>query len=189
MPEVKDHKAKEAVHPHGEHICVCSKCEHEITVEENIKCNTQECPECGAPMIAKTAGERRESMSMSDKNKSTLLQAALVTEYKIGQSTPIPKSLTIVEVFGDKVIYDIDGQLYESSYELDEDGKATLGEPKKVLSTKIYKAMESASFENTRTILDAALISHLNLGKEEYAYIEDINENDFVYRRGNQSYQ
>lgn len=131
----------------------------------------------------------KEAKMLSDKNRSKLLQAALVTEYKIGQSTPIPKSLTIEEVFGDKVIYDIDGQLYESSYELDEDGKATFGEPQKVLSTKVYRALESASFENTRAILDAALGTHLSLGKEESAYIEDINEKDFVYRRGNQSYQ
>lgn len=137
--------AKEAVHPHGEHICVCSECGKEITVEADIKCNTQECPECGAPMVAKTAGDKRtkEAKMLSDKNRSKLLQAALVTEYKIGQSTPIPKNLTIDEVFGDKVVYDIDGQLYESSYELDGDGKATFGEPKKVLSTKVYKTMEA----------------------------------------------
>jgi len=56
--------AKEAVHPHGEHVCVCSKCKEEITVDEGVKCNTQECPKCGAPMVAKEAGERRESMTM-----------------------------------------------------------------------------------------------------------------------------
>ena len=38
---------KEAIHPHGEHICVCPSCETETTVAENIKCNTQTCPECG----------------------------------------------------------------------------------------------------------------------------------------------
>lgn len=85
----------------------------------------------------------KEAKMLSDKNRSKLLQAALVTEYKIGQSTPIPKNLTIEEVFEDKVIYDIDGQLYESSYELDEGGKATFGEPAKVLSTKVYKTMEA----------------------------------------------
>lgn len=54
--------AKEAAHPHGEHICICSECKEEITVDEGVKCNTQKCPECGAPMVAQTAGERRESM-------------------------------------------------------------------------------------------------------------------------------
>ena len=51
--------AKEAVHPHGEHVCVCTECKEEITVDEGVKCNTQECPECGAPMVAKEAGEKR----------------------------------------------------------------------------------------------------------------------------------
>ncbi len=94
----------------------------------------------GGKWVAK---ETKEAKMLSDKNRSKLLQAALVTEYKIGQSTPIPKNLTIDEVFGDRVVYDIDGQLYESSYELDDDGKATFGEPAKVLSTKVYKAMEA----------------------------------------------
>ena len=94
----------------------------------------------GGKWVAK---ETKEAKMLSDKNRSKLLQAALVTEYKIGQSTPIPKSLTIDEVFGDKVVYDIDGQLYESSYELDEDGKAKFGEPRKVLSEKVYKTMEA----------------------------------------------
>jgi len=133
---------KEAVHPHGEHACVCSKCDNEILVEADVKCNTQKCPECDAPMIAKTAGERRESV-LSDKNKSKLLQSALMSEYKIGVSVPIPKDLTIDEVFENKVVYDVDGQLYQSSYELDENGKAVFSDPKKVSSTRIFKAMES----------------------------------------------
>ena len=29
--------AKEAVHPHGEHSCVCSKCENEAIVEADVK--------------------------------------------------------------------------------------------------------------------------------------------------------
>jgi len=97
----------------------------------------------------------KEAEMLSDKNKSKLLQAALVTEYKIGQSTPIPKNLTIDEVFADKVIYDVDGQLYESSYELGEDGKAVFGEPKKVLSTKVYKPMESLQTAYSEIIQEA----------------------------------
>lgn len=146
--------AKEAVHPHGGHTCVCPKCNEEIIVAEDIKCNTQECPECGTRMRAENIGQRRESM-LSDKNKSKLLQSALMSEYKIGQSVPIPKNLTIDEVFGDKVIYDVDGQLYESSYELDEEGKPTFGEPKKVLSTKVYKPMESLQTTYSEIIQEA----------------------------------
>ena len=53
--------AKEAVHPHGDHICYCPKCEKETTVGEDVKCNTQSCPECETQMRAKDIGERRES--------------------------------------------------------------------------------------------------------------------------------
>lgn len=52
---------KEAIHPHGEHICICASCKEEITVAEGVKCNTQKCPACGDPMIAKEAGEKREA--------------------------------------------------------------------------------------------------------------------------------
>ena len=97
----------------------------------------------------------KEAKVLSDKNKSKLLQSALMSEYKIGQSVPIPKNLTIDEVFGDKVIYDVDGQLYESSYELDEDGKVILGDPKKVLSTKVYKPMESLQTAYSEIIQEA----------------------------------
>jgi len=97
----------------------------------------------------------KEAKMLSDKNKSTLLQSALMSEYKIGQSVPIPKNLTIDEVFGDKVIYNIDGQLYESSYELDEDNKPTFGEPKKVLSTKVFQPMESLQTAYSEIIQEA----------------------------------
>jgi len=53
---------KESQHPHGAHVCVCPECGEEITVEEDVKCNTQKCPECGARMRAKETGERRQSM-------------------------------------------------------------------------------------------------------------------------------
>ena len=180
--------AKEAVHPHGEHICVCPECNKEVTVKEDIKCNTQECPECNTQMRAKDIGERRESM-LSDKNKSKLLQSALMSEYKIGQSVPIPKNLTIDEVFGDKVVYDVDGQLYESDYEIGEDGKAVFGDPKKVVSTKVFKAMEALSMENKRTMLDAALVAHLRLTGDEYVYVEDMTETEVIYNQDRQSYK
>ena len=93
--------------------------------------------------VAKESKEATMVTKLSDKNKSNLLQSALMSEYKIGQSAPIPKNLTIDEVFADKVVYDVDGQLYETGYELDDEGKATFADPKKVLSTKVYKTMES----------------------------------------------
>lgn len=48
-----------AVHPHGEHTCYCPSCDYEMPVAENVKCNTQECPECGTRMRAKETGEYR----------------------------------------------------------------------------------------------------------------------------------
>ena len=62
--------AKEAVHPHGDHICVCPKCDKETTVAEDIKCNTQKCPDCDTQMRAKDIGERRESMVKTDELQS-----------------------------------------------------------------------------------------------------------------------
>ena len=59
--------AKEAVHPHGEHVCVCPECKEEVTVGAGIKCNTQTCPKCKEPMVAQSAGERRNTEeSMKD---------------------------------------------------------------------------------------------------------------------------
>ena len=117
--------------------------------------------------------ETKEAKVLSDKNKSKLLQSALMSEYKIGQSVPIPKNLSIDEVFGDKVIYNVDGQLYESSYELDEDGKATFGEPKKVLSTKIFKPMESLQTAYSEIVQEAGK-RNANLDSSRIKKIVDI---------------
>ncbi len=62
--------AKEAVHPHGEHVCICPECDKETTVAEDIKCNTQECPECKTRMRAKDIGERREAMANTEELQS-----------------------------------------------------------------------------------------------------------------------
>ncbi len=138
---------------------------------------------------AKESKEAKMETKLSDKNKSKLLQAALFSEYKIGQSTPIPKNLIIDEVYDDRVVYDVDGQLYEASYKLDEKGKAIFRDPKKVQSTKVYRAMEALSMENRRTSLNAALRVHLNLGDDDYAYVEDMTETEVVYSRDQQSYK
>ena len=72
--------AKEAVHPHGEHICVCSECGEEITVEANIKCNTQTCPKCDGPMVAQTAGERRGKSEESMKDELQTKYSEIIQE-------------------------------------------------------------------------------------------------------------
>ena len=86
---------------------------------------------------------RRESMKLSDKNKRDLLQSALISEYGLKVESPIPKNLQIEEVFEEELTYNIDGQSYKAPYKLDEDGKAVLGEPEKVLKQIVYKSMES----------------------------------------------
>ena len=118
-----------------------ARCMGNETMQDDYKNHEQRLAVCFTQWQGK---ETKEAvMNLSDDNKKNLLQVGLVTKYQIGVQTPIPKSLTIEEVFADKVIYNIDGQLYESSFELDNDGVVTFGEPKKVMSTKIFKTMES----------------------------------------------
>jgi len=61
-------KLEKLAHPHGEHICVCPDCGKEVTVDEDVKCNTQDCPKCGVRMRAKETGEKRDM----DKNMETV---------------------------------------------------------------------------------------------------------------------
>jgi len=133
--------AKEAIHPHGDHLCVCPKCNNEMSVGMGVKCSIQKCPECGSPMVAKVAGERRESIS--DEDKKQLLQKSLVSYYGLEVESPKPENMFIEEVYEDELIYNIDGQSYRMSYTLEEDGTTTFGEPEKVVSQKVYTPMES----------------------------------------------
>ena len=77
-------------------------------------------------------------MTLSDKNKENLLQTGLFAKYHIGETSPIPKQLTIVEVFDETLIYDVDGQLYEATYKI-VDGVEEFGDPKQVTATKMYR--------------------------------------------------
>ena len=135
--------AKEAVHPHGEHICVCPECEKEITVAEGVKCNTQKCPECGEPMVAQTAGERRGSMkeAMSADDKRNLLQSALETKFPSPERAMM--GTWIVDVFETEIVYRHDGVDYKAPYVVDPDGTVTLGEPMKVKRQTVYTPIES----------------------------------------------
>ena len=45
----------EAQRKTGDHVCVCLKCGHEITVPMGVECNKQTCPKCGGPMRKKEA--------------------------------------------------------------------------------------------------------------------------------------
>jgi len=48
---------------------------------------------------------------------------------------------------------------------------------------------EKLSYENKRTMLDAALHAHLGLAKDDYAWVEDFNETEVFYNRDRQSYK
>ena len=130
-----------------------ARCMGNETMQDDYKNHEQRLAVCFTQWQGK---ETKEAvMNLSDDNKKNLLQMELVTKYQIGVQTPIPKSLTIEGVFADKVIYNIDGQLYESSFELDNDGDVTFGEPKKVLSTKIFKTMEALQSTYSELIQEA----------------------------------
>ncbi|MGQ9545918.1 MAG: transglutaminase-like domain-containing protein [Dehalococcoidia bacterium] len=46
-------------HQHGRHICYCPVCTYEVEVDAYVKCNSLDCPQCGARMRAKETGELR----------------------------------------------------------------------------------------------------------------------------------
>ena len=91
---------------------------------------------------------------LSNENKKNLLQQALHTEYGIQTDSPAPKSITIDEVFESEVIYNVDGQLYRSSFTIDEaTNKPTFGQPEKVIATKVFNPMEAfTAIESVRSI-------------------------------------
>ena len=127
-------------------------------------------------------------MNLSDKNKHNLLQNALTKEYKIEKESPIPKKLSIEEVFDDHVIYNVDGQLYKATYEMEEDN-VVFGDPEKVLSTKIYRAMEALSMENKRALLDTALRANLGLSNDDHLWVEDMTDAEVFYNHDHQPYK
>ncbi len=125
---------------------------------------------------------------LSDNNKRNLLQTALVAESELTSETPKPDKIIIEEVFEDRIIYNIAGQLYEATYEI-EGETPKIGDSKKVTATKIVHATEALSMENKRALLDAALQAHLNLSSNEFAFIEDVTETEIIYNRDRQSYK
>lgn len=85
-----------ATHPHGEHVCVCPECGTEITVAEDVKCNTQKCPDCGTRMRAKDIGERRKSMDIERKTIQLQLK-----EDKEGSFKARIATLNVIDKDGD----------------------------------------------------------------------------------------
>ena len=153
-------KTKEAIHPHGNHVCVCSTCNTEVTVGTSVKCNTQVCSKCGGPMLAKMAGEKRTKEAtgeLSADDKRDLLQTALVSHYRVAPNyEPDPTGLYISEVFDDYLIYRIGEQLYKSAYTIAEDGVPSFtGEPEKVSRKTVYTPIEALQAKFSEFIQEA----------------------------------
>lgn len=55
-------QVKEAVHPHGPHICYCPECGYEQESPAGVKCREQSCPKCNSPLRAREAGEYRQEV-------------------------------------------------------------------------------------------------------------------------------
>jgi len=106
-------------------------------------------------MVAKMAGEQRESLSADDKRD--LLQASLIDQYGVTpEANPDPTGLSISEVYDDYLIYRIGEQLYKTNYALAEDGSATFtGDPEKVTRSTVYTPMESLQAKYAEIIQEA----------------------------------
>ncbi len=132
-----------------------ARCMSDEVMLADYKDNKQRSGVCFSQWRSKESKEAAMVTKLSAKNRQTILQQALIQEYKIGVQSPIPKELSIDEVYEDHVIYNIDGQLYQSTYELGENGAATFGDPTKVLSQKIFKSMESLQSTYSEVIQEA----------------------------------
>ena len=91
---------------------------------------------------------------LSDNNKRNLLQTALVAEYGLTSETPKPDKITVEEVFDDRIIYNIDGQLYEAAYEMKGE-TPKIGDLKKMTATKIFHATETLQTAYSELIQEA----------------------------------
>jgi len=151
---------KEAVHPHGEHVCICSKCGTEKTVGADVKCNTQTCPDCGGPMVAAAAGTRREEAIMktgikevmSANDKRELLQAAVTDSLAVGGMN----GPWVRDVYDDELVYEVGGKTYRMSYVIDRKGKAVFGEAERVVPQTVYTPVQEAVEVKINELTEAA---------------------------------
>ncbi|GAG61056.1 unnamed protein product [marine sediment metagenome] len=103
---------------------------------------------------SKEATMKVKEAGLSDENKRQLLQAGLTTEYGLDVDNTIPRGVWVEDVFENEVIYNVNGQSFKASYKM-KDGKATFGEPEKVLRQTVYKAMESLQTTYSELIQEA----------------------------------
>jgi len=150
-----------------------ARCMGNETMMSDYKDNEQRLAVCYSQWENK---ESKEAKMLSDKNKRNLLQTALVTEYGLQVEDPIPKKVSIEEVFDDKIIYDVDGQLYEVGKELGENGKPTFKEPTKVTQQVTYKAMESLRTTYSEIIQEAGRRNAAKDSKRLKAIMATIQE-------------
>ena len=93
--------------------------------------------------VFKKNGDGNWVAKESDVDRRGLLQSALISYYGIAQEAdPKPSSVDIEEVFDDELVYNIDGQSYKMTFEINE-GVPTFGEPTKVVKQTVYKPLEA----------------------------------------------
>ena len=92
----------QAVHPHGDHICVCPECGQEMTVAESVKCNTQKCSKCQAQMRAKDIGEKRATKTNEEGEMSTAILKALTTMLSLAEDADEETIITAINEFQEK---------------------------------------------------------------------------------------
>ncbi len=166
-----------------------SRCMGNETMKGDFPDNEQRLAVCFSQWKGKETKEATMSNKLSDKNKKNLLQTALISEYGLGAKSPIPKNITVEEVFDDQVIYEVDGQFYQAGYEVGENGEPIFTDPKKVLATRIFKVQEALSMENKREILQTALTAQLNLSKDEHIWVEDMTDAEVFYGRDGKTFK
>ena len=151
--KTKEKQAIEAIHPPGDHTCVCSECGNEITVGIGVKCNTQICPKCEGPMTAKTAGVNRES-ELSMDSKRTAVGKALRDRFNPGNTEMFGPY--IEEQYETEVIYSLGDDNFKINYSITATGDVTLiGDPVKVERKVVYNPIEALQKAYSDVIAEA----------------------------------
>jgi len=178
-------------HPHGEHICVCPECGKEITVGEDIKCNTQRCPECGTQMRAKETGDRRQAMQNIERKTFTGIE---LKADKPGSFTARIATLNVIDKDGDVTLpgaFPADKTILISAYmhgswmgELPVGKGVIIEKGEEVLVEGEFNLNTETGKEHYETLKFAPDLSEWSYGYLVLAVDEDSewNDNPKVYR-------
>ena len=93
--------------------------------------------------------------SLSDDNKKDLLNKALSDQYQVTPDETIPKTISIDDVFDEHIIYRVNSKIFKASYQLDDEGNITFGEPAEVIVQKQYSPVESLQDTYSEIIQEA----------------------------------